>query len=39
MNEQIILLFFIILSIGITIFLSVWKSKKKLIIKMTNAGN
>lgn len=29
MNEQSILLFFIILSIGITIFLSVWKSKKE----------
>lgn len=33
MNEQTILLFFIILSIVITIFLSVWKSKKEIDYK------
>ena len=33
MNEQTILLLFIILSIGITIFLYVWKSKKEIDYK------
>ncbi|WP_304340288.1 hypothetical protein [Metaclostridioides mangenotii] len=33
MNEQIIILFFIILSTGITIFLYVWKAKKEIDYK------
>lgn len=39
MNEQIIFLLFLIPGVGITIFLPIWKKKKKLIIKKMNVGS